>query len=68
MFELLQLIVERIVVFARILGRADAITDTDHCGFPHALCATELTLALPWAYLAAPPPGARIASVELWPR
>jgi 5-methyltetrahydropteroyltriglutamate--homocysteine methyltransferase len=57
-----QLVADRLVTFAKIVGRDNVIAGTD-CGLASRLPHAELT----WAKLDAMVEGARIASKELWP-
>jgi len=60
-----ELVAERIVRFARIVGRENVIAGSD-CGFSTFAGFTTVDPKITWAKLAAMAQGARIASRELW--
>ncbi len=60
-----QLIAERIVRLARLVGRDNVIAGTD-CGFAQGPFHRRVHPSIMWAKLAALVEGARIASAELW--
>jgi len=61
------LVAERIVRFARIVGRENVIAGTD-CGFAQAEGVQRVHPQVMWAKLEALAEGARLASEELWGR
>jgi 5-methyltetrahydropteroyltriglutamate--homocysteine methyltransferase len=62
-----RLVADRIVRFARIVGRENVIAGTD-CGFAQAQYIERAAAAVMWAKFEALVAGARIASAELWPQ
>ncbi len=62
-----ELIAERIVRFADVVGRENVIASTD-CGFAQEQFNRRVHSSIMWAKLEAMAEGARIASQELWPR
>ncbi len=60
-----ELVAERIVRFADVVGRENVIAGTD-CGFSTFAGFTTVEPAITWAKLRAMAEGARIASRELW--
>jgi 5-methyltetrahydropteroyltriglutamate--homocysteine methyltransferase len=62
-----QLVAQRIVTFARILGRENLLAGTD-CGFAQAEGVQRVHPSVMWAKFDALAEGARIASAELWGR
>jgi 5-methyltetrahydropteroyltriglutamate--homocysteine methyltransferase len=60
-----ELVAERIVRLARLVGRDNVIASTD-CGFAQGPFARRVHPSIMWAKLAALAEGARIASRELW--
>jgi 5-methyltetrahydropteroyltriglutamate--homocysteine methyltransferase len=63
-----QLIAERLVRFARLVGRENVIASAD-CGFSsQASYRTEVHPTVIWAKFSAMAEGARLASAQLWPR
>jgi 5-methyltetrahydropteroyltriglutamate--homocysteine methyltransferase len=60
-----ELVAERIVRFARIVGRENVIAGAD-CGFGTFAGSEEIHASVVWAKFAALVEGARIASRELW--
>jgi 5-methyltetrahydropteroyltriglutamate--homocysteine methyltransferase len=60
-----ELVAERIVRFAKIVGRENVIAGSD-CGFSTFAGFTTVDPAITWAKLRAAADGARIASRELW--
>jgi len=60
-----ELVAERIVRFARVVGRENVIAGAD-CGFASFAGSTEIHPSIVWAKLAALTAGARIASQQLW--
>jgi 5-methyltetrahydropteroyltriglutamate--homocysteine methyltransferase len=60
-----ELVAERIVRFANVVGRENVIAGTD-CGFSTFAGFTAVEPKITWAKLAAMAQGARIASRELW--
>jgi 5-methyltetrahydropteroyltriglutamate--homocysteine methyltransferase len=60
-----ELVAERIVRLARLVGRDNVIASTD-CGFAQGPFARRVHPSIMWAKLAAVAEGARIASRELW--
>jgi 5-methyltetrahydropteroyltriglutamate--homocysteine methyltransferase len=60
-----ELVAERIVRFANVVGRENVIAGTD-CGFSTFAGFTAVEPKITWAKLAAMAEGARIASRELW--
>jgi 5-methyltetrahydropteroyltriglutamate--homocysteine methyltransferase len=62
-----QVVADRVVRFARIVGRENVIAGTD-CGFAQAESVRRVHPQVMWAKLEALVEGARLASRELWPR
>jgi 5-methyltetrahydropteroyltriglutamate--homocysteine methyltransferase len=62
-----ELVAQRIVRFARLVGRENVIASTD-CGFGTSAALDEVHPDVAWAKLAALGEGAKIASRELWRR
>src|SRR6185312_13894620 len=62
-----QLVAQRIVTFARILGRENLLAGTD-CGFAQAEGVQRVHPSVMWAKFDALAEGARIASARLWGR
>lgn len=62
-----RLVADRIVQFARLLGRENVIAGTD-CGFAQLDMVRRVHPSIMWAKLDALAEGARIASDELWGR
>jgi 5-methyltetrahydropteroyltriglutamate--homocysteine methyltransferase len=62
-----QLVADRIVRFARIIGRENVIAGTD-CGFAQSEGIQRVHPSVMWAKLESLAEGARIASKELWGR
>lgn len=62
-----ELIAERIVRFANVVGRENVIASTD-CGFAQEQFNRRVHFSIMWAKLEAMAEGARIASQELWAR
>jgi 5-methyltetrahydropteroyltriglutamate--homocysteine methyltransferase len=60
-----ELVAERIVRFANLVGRENVIAGTD-CGFASFAAAEEIHESIVWAKLKALVEGARLASKELW--
>src|SRR5579864_6065563 len=60
-----ELIAERIVRFAEVVGRENVIASTD-CGFAQEQFNRRVHFSIMWAKLEAMAEGARIASQELW--
>jgi len=60
-----RLVADRIVRFARIVGRENVIAGTD-CGFAQAQYIERAATSVMWAKFEALVEGARIASAELW--
>jgi len=60
-------VADRIVRFARIVGRENVIAGTD-CGFAQAQFIERAQPSVMWAKFEALAEGARIASAELWPK
>jgi 5-methyltetrahydropteroyltriglutamate--homocysteine methyltransferase len=60
-----ELVAERIMRFARIVGRENVIAGTD-CGFATFAGADEIHPTIVWAKLAALKQGADLASTRLW--
>jgi 5-methyltetrahydropteroyltriglutamate--homocysteine methyltransferase len=60
-----ELVAERILRFARILGRENVIAGTD-CGFAQGTFYRRVHPSIMWAKLEALVAGARLASKELW--
>ena len=62
-----ELVAERIVKFARVVGRENVIAGSD-CGFATFAGSTEIHPSVVWAKLKALSDGARIATKQLWGR
>ena len=62
-----ELVVERIVKFAKVVGRENVIAGSD-CGFATFAGSTEIHPSVVWAKLKALSEGARIATRQLWGR
>jgi 5-methyltetrahydropteroyltriglutamate--homocysteine methyltransferase len=62
-----ELVAERIVRLARLVGRDSVVASTD-CGFAQGPFARRVHPSIQWAKLRALAEGARLASRELWPR
>jgi 5-methyltetrahydropteroyltriglutamate--homocysteine methyltransferase len=62
-----ELVAERIVRLARLVGRENVIASTD-CGFAQVTYFARVHPQIMWAKLEALVEGARLASRELWPR
>ena len=62
-----ELVAQRLVRFADVVGRENVIAGTD-CGFATFAGSHEIHPSIVWAKLAALVEGARRASRELWPR
>jgi 5-methyltetrahydropteroyltriglutamate--homocysteine methyltransferase len=62
-----ELVAERIVRLANLVGRENVIASTD-CGFAQGPFARRVHPSIMWAKLAALAEGARIATKALWPR
>src|SRR4051812_6542687 len=62
-----ELVAERIVRLARLVGRENVIASTD-CGFAQVAYFARVHPQIMWAKLEALVEGARLASKELWPR
>jgi 5-methyltetrahydropteroyltriglutamate--homocysteine methyltransferase len=62
-----RLVADRIVRFARMVGRENVIAGTD-CGFAQAQYIERAATSVMWAKFEALVEGARIASAELWPQ
>jgi 5-methyltetrahydropteroyltriglutamate--homocysteine methyltransferase len=60
-----ELVAERIVRFAGVVGRENVIAGAD-CGFASFAASEEIHLSVVWAKLAALTEGARLASAQLW--
>jgi 5-methyltetrahydropteroyltriglutamate--homocysteine methyltransferase len=60
-----ELVAERIVRYANIVGRERVIAGTD-CGFGTSAWGRKVDARIAWAKLASLVEGARLASVELW--
>jgi 5-methyltetrahydropteroyltriglutamate--homocysteine methyltransferase len=60
-----ELVAQRIVRYAKIVGRENVIASTD-CGFGTSAAGDELHPDVSWAKLDALVQGARLASAELW--
>jgi 5-methyltetrahydropteroyltriglutamate--homocysteine methyltransferase len=60
-----ELVAERLVRLARIVGRDNVMGGTD-CGFSQSPLAQRVHVSIQWAKLAALAEGARLASKELW--
>ena len=62
-----RLVADRILRFARLVGRENVIAGTD-CGFAQAQYIARAATSVMWAKFEALAEGARIASAELWPK
>ena len=62
-----ELVAERIVKFAKVVGRENVIAGSD-CGFATFAGSTEIHPSVVWAKLKALSDGARIATNQLWGR
>jgi 5-methyltetrahydropteroyltriglutamate--homocysteine methyltransferase len=62
-----ELVAERIVRFAKVVGRENVVAGAD-CGFASFAGSTEIHPSVVWAKLAALTAGAMIASQQLWSR
>ncbi len=62
-----RLVADRILRFARIVGRENVIAGTD-CGFAQAQFIQRAAPSVMWAKFEALVEGARLASAELWPK
>ena len=60
-----RLVADRIVRFARLVGRENVIAGTD-CGFAQAALVQRVHPTVMWAKFEALVEGARLASQELW--
>ena len=60
-----ELVAERIVRFARLVGRENVIAGTD-CGFAQGPFVRRVHPSIMWAKLEALAEGARLATRELW--
>jgi 5-methyltetrahydropteroyltriglutamate--homocysteine methyltransferase len=60
-----ELVAQRLVRYAGVVGRGNVIAGTD-CGFATFAAFTPVDPAITWAKLAAMAEGARLASQELW--
>ena len=60
-----ELVAERLIRFADIVGRENVVAGTD-CGFSQSPLAGRVHWSIMWAKLAALAEGARIASARLW--
>jgi 5-methyltetrahydropteroyltriglutamate--homocysteine methyltransferase len=61
-----RLVAQRLIQFARLVGRENVIAGTD-CGFGTVAGLTHVDPEVAWAKLSSLVEGARIASCELWP-
>jgi 5-methyltetrahydropteroyltriglutamate--homocysteine methyltransferase len=62
-----RVVADRIVRFARLVGRENVIAGTD-CGFAQAEFIQRVAPSVMWAKFQALAEGARLASAELWPQ
>ena len=62
-----ELVAQRLVRLARLVGRDNLMAGTD-CGFAQATQVRRVHPSIQWAKLAALAAGARLASRELWGR
>jgi 5-methyltetrahydropteroyltriglutamate--homocysteine methyltransferase len=62
-----ELVAERIVRFARLVGRENVIAGAD-CGFATFAGSKEVHASIVWAKFASLVEGARLASAQLWGR
>jgi 5-methyltetrahydropteroyltriglutamate--homocysteine methyltransferase len=60
-----ELVAERIMKFASVVGRERVIAGAD-CGFATFAGSTEIHPSIAWAKLGALVEGARLASAQLW--
>ena len=60
-----ELVAERIVTFARLVGRENVLAGTD-CGFAQGTFYRRVHPAIQWAKLEALAEGARLATKALW--
>ena len=60
-----ELVAQRLVRLARLVGRDNLMAGTD-CGFAQATQVRRVHPSIQWAKLAALSAGARLASQELW--
>jgi 5-methyltetrahydropteroyltriglutamate--homocysteine methyltransferase len=60
-----ELVADRIVNYARVVGRENVIAGTD-CGFGTSADRTRVAPSISWAKLQALTEGARLASAQLW--
>ena len=60
-----ELVAQRLVRFAGVVGRENVIAGTD-CGFSTSIGSSRVAPSIAWAKLAAMAEGARLASAELW--
>lgn len=60
-----QLVADRIVTYAKLVGRENVIAGTD-CGFGTGAASNAVYPPIVWAKLASVTEGARLASLELW--
>ncbi|MCI0894623.1 MAG: hypothetical protein J4N84_06965, partial [Chloroflexi bacterium] len=60
-----ELVAERIVRYAQLVGRENVIAGTD-CGFGTSAWGRKVETNIVWAKLQAMSEGARLASQELW--
>jgi 5-methyltetrahydropteroyltriglutamate--homocysteine methyltransferase len=58
-------VAQRLMRFARVVGRENIITGTD-CGFDTFVGASAIPPSVAWAKLQSLTKGARLASQELW--
>ncbi|HXM07759.1 MAG TPA: hypothetical protein VN936_09845, partial [Candidatus Acidoferrum sp.] len=61
-----ELVAERIVRIAKLVGRENVIAGTD-CGFAQSALRGRVHAQIMWAKLESLAEGARLASAELWP-
>jgi 5-methyltetrahydropteroyltriglutamate--homocysteine methyltransferase len=62
-----ELVAERILRFAKVVGRGNVLAGTD-CGFAQGPFVRRVHPSIQWAKLQSLAAGARIASQALWPR
>jgi 5-methyltetrahydropteroyltriglutamate--homocysteine methyltransferase len=60
-----ELVAERIIRFAKVVGPENVIAGAD-CGFASFAASHEMHPSIVWAKLAALVEGARIASMQIW--
>jgi 5-methyltetrahydropteroyltriglutamate--homocysteine methyltransferase len=60
-----EVVAQRIVRYARVVGRENVLAGTD-CGFAHFVGRAQVDPKIAWAKLRAMADGARLASEELW--